>query len=434
MIIEAAPPAQEPQRKAADPKSYAYATGTTSFITVLSEMKSARDDEKATPPVEQPNEKHTVAQEENTSTVEKVEVSAENGASTETTTAEAETTDIASTTDQNGEATTDDTATDGTATSDPDDGALLLSGAPSSQTEDGEASTEETRVSSTPAVISSPKEVSSGVDDTIHTATTTANVPTQAQPQLKTGDTAPDETLALGAEEETDAPPTPETKPPFPKTLNALLAEKAVNRSNVDLVGKDANPPSAPRDIEVETPTVDAAREPGSDAAPLPQSTATEVGGVRVAPQTSGPRIPMANLPGEIAQQIQILQEDGKSTIRLRLSPENLGELKLEVHRVGDTVRVTMISASPHVRDALDSQMSALRDALEKQGFNLTEALVEDGSNHKGRHDSDTPGMPKKNLGRPITAAVGTTGRPIPTISSNLVTVNPLSSGINVLA
>mgnify|MGYP003644272494 CR=1 FL=1 len=118
MIIEAAPPAQEPQRKAADPKSYAYATGTTSFITVLSEMKSARDDEKATPPVEQPNEKHTVAQEENTSTVEKVEVSAENGASTETTTAEAETTDIASTTDQNGEATTDDTATDGTATSD----------------------------------------------------------------------------------------------------------------------------------------------------------------------------------------------------------------------------------------------------------------------------------------------------------------------------
>lgn len=49
------------------------------------------------------------------------------------------------------------------------------------------------------------------------------------------------------------------------------------------------------------------------------------------------PRLPMANLPGELAQQIHLMQQEGVRTMRLTLVPENLGELKIEIQGTGDT-------------------------------------------------------------------------------------------------
>ncbi len=108
-----------------------------------------------------------------------------------------------------------------------------------------------------------------------------------------------------------------------------------------------------------------------------------DLGGVRT-DTASLPRIPMANLPGELAQQIHLMQQEGTKSMRLRIVPENLGELRIEIHGSGDSLRVKMIAASPIVRDALDSQMGELRQALQKQGLTLEHSQVDTGAPRDG--------------------------------------------------
>ncbi len=166
----------------------------------------------------------------------------------------------------------------------------------------------------------------------------------------------------------------------FPKTLNAIIAEGAIRQ------GTDKSAETDPLQLDIEDvvdPTVEPVGDQAipelPDAAPLPQAPAMESGGVR--PQASGlPRLPMANLPGELAQQIHLMQQEGARTMRLTLVPENLGELQIEIQGTGDTMRVRLISANPAVRDALESQMGSLKDALQKQGLALDNATVDSGA------------------------------------------------------
>ena len=169
----------------------------------------------------------------------------------------------------------------------------------------------------------------------------------------------------------------------FPKTLNAIIAEGAIRQ------GTDKSVESDPLQVDSQD-AVDATVEPSTeppapdvpDTPPLPQAAALESGGVR--PQSSGlPRLPMANLPGELAQQIHLMQQEGARTMRLTLVPENLGELQIEIQGTGDTMRVRLISANPAVRDALESQMGSLKDALQKQGLALDNATVDSGTTRR---------------------------------------------------
>ncbi len=169
----------------------------------------------------------------------------------------------------------------------------------------------------------------------------------------------------------------------FPKTMNAIIAEGAIRQ------GTDKSAETDPLKVDTQD-VVDATVEPGAepplpdvpDTPPLPQAAALESGGVR--PQSSGlPRLPMANLPGELAQQIHLMQQEGTRTMRLTLVPENLGELQIEIQGTGDTMRVRLISANPAVRDALESQMGSLKDALQKQGLALDNATVDSGTTRR---------------------------------------------------
>lgn len=166
----------------------------------------------------------------------------------------------------------------------------------------------------------------------------------------------------------------------FPKTLNAIIAEGAIRQ------GTDKSAEADPLQLNMQD-LIEATAEPGAepplpdapDTPPLPQAAALESGGVR--PQSSGlPRLPMANLPGELAQQIHLMQQEGTRTMRLILVPENLGKLQIEIQGTGDSMRVRLISANPAVRDALESQMGSLKDALQKQGLALDHATVDSGA------------------------------------------------------
>jgi hypothetical protein len=163
---------------------------------------------------------------------------------------------------------------------------------------------------------------------------------------------------------------TPDHTLPIPKSLNAFLAESALRAGSTDNTIADLHTLPDPVDGAIPEPTA------------APQTTALEVGGVR-ADARATPRLPMANLPGGIAQQIHLMQQEGVKTMRLRLVPENLGELHIEVRGQGDHLHVRMIAASPAVRDALEGQMNDLKQALQKQGLTLNNVSIDTGEGQR---------------------------------------------------
>jgi len=183
--------------------------------------------------------------------------------------------------------------------------------------------------------------------------------------------------LADGETETDDGKPAPL---PFPKTLNALLAERAV-RAMERSTATEVTPSqiAVSEEIKASGPAEDNPAPP----APAARAAAMELGGVR-SDSVAMPRIPLTNLPGELAQQIHMMQQDGLKTMRIRLVPENLGELHIEIRGTGENLRVKMISASPAVRDALDSQIGELRQALQKQGLHLDHVLVDSETSREG--------------------------------------------------
>lgn len=151
----------------------------------------------------------------------------------------------------------------------------------------------------------------------------------------------------------------PELNSLFPRTLNAVLAESALRGGAASASARPDTPEPAP--------------EPAPP--PAPRAAAMDLSGIRPE-STAPPRLPLSNLPGELAQQIHLMQQEGAKTMRIRLVPENLGELRIEIQGSGDTLRVRMISANAAVRDALDSQMGDLKQALQKHGLSLNDATV----------------------------------------------------------
>lgn len=225
-------------------------------------------------------------------------------------------------------------------------------------------------------------------------------------------------------------------QPIFPKTLNAMLAEGAV-RQLAEPASSEGDSATAVAKLEA-LDSVEATVEPGSAektqdlprSLTLPQATALEVGGVRPQAGASGlPRVPMANLPGELAQQIHLMQQEGAHSMRLRLVPENLGDIQIEIQGTGDRLQVRLISSNPAVRDALENQMSNLKDALQKQGLALDNATVDGGA--AGRN------APRESERRPASTtyrAAATLSEPV---GARIQTSAPLalgSSALNILA
>jgi hypothetical protein len=73
---------------------------------------------------------------------------------------------------------------------------------------------------------------------------------------------------------------------------------------------------------------------------------------------------------------VRYLVSSGEKTISVRLVPESLGELRLEVTSNDNSVSVRMVSANPAVREALQNQLHGLRETLTQDGFTVSQATV----------------------------------------------------------
>jgi len=83
-----------------------------------------------------------------------------------------------------------------------------------------------------------------------------------------------------------------------------------------------------------------------------------------------------------------LANQQGEQTMKVRLVPESLGELRLEVTSSGTTITVRMASANPAVREVLQGNLQGLRDALSQDGYHAADVTVTaDASSGQGQSE-----------------------------------------------
>lgn len=415
---------------ASNPAAYAWAGSASSFITVLHEINTPRRDDA--PDSTRPAEDDTVASTD-TKTSEKA------GSEDSVSDAEPAPSSADKTAgDSDATTTTDNADTSNTET--PDD-ATDTTAVPEAPMEEAGSEGVAVRADGNPEPTTPPAAPS---DDATHSPSPTpvdtevdiaapltlANRPS-ADTQTQQAVVSADGDGAVDTDGEDSAPKNgaADRSNAFPKSLNALLAENAVrgttNNESTPEFSRFQMVSEEKATVPMESADADGLTE---QRVALPHAPAMETAGVRTdAP--AGPRIPLANLPGELAQQIHLMQQEGTKTMRIRLVPENLGEIRIEIRGHGDTMRVHMTSANPAVRDALDSQMGELRQALQKQGLDLANVTVDAGTGQRdtphGREGASTPST-HAPADRPAPDSRNTTTAPAEIITAN--------GSLNVLA
>ncbi len=98
---------------------------------------------------------------------------------------------------------------------------------------------------------------------------------------------------------------------------------------------------------------------------------------------------------GEIVQSARVVLRDGDAgTIRLRLKPESLGNVKIELNLADNNISGRIVVESDAAKSAFERNMSHLSDAFRQGGFDSArlEVAVGGGSGGNGSQDSSHDG------------------------------------------
>lgn len=92
-------------------------------------------------------------------------------------------------------------------------------------------------------------------------------------------------------------------------------------------------------------------------------------------------------LLNQVVDNLQLRSSGERSQMTLRLHPEDLGELRLEVVMEKGALKAHFHAQTAQVQDALERHLPRLREALESQGFKLddVDVSVDSQQQHKGR-------------------------------------------------
>ncbi|MDH3346561.1 MAG: flagellar hook-length control protein FliK [Desulfobulbaceae bacterium] len=85
----------------------------------------------------------------------------------------------------------------------------------------------------------------------------------------------------------------------------------------------------------------------------------------------SGVTVSEHHIINQVAARITTNKSNNSSQLTLRLQPEELGELKLEIRMERDSIKAHIIAQNPHVQDILERNLPRLREALEQNGLHL---------------------------------------------------------------
>ncbi len=117
-------------------------------------------------------------------------------------------------------------------------------------------------------------------------------------------------------------------------------------------------------------------------------------------PLHQAPGLPVsdAHVMDQVIQRFSTDRQLESGTMVLRLHPQELGELRMEIRVEQDNIKAHITTNNPQVQEILDRHLPRLREALEQQGMNLEQMQVTvasgDNSNtqlfqeHRGRQET----------------------------------------------
>ncbi len=102
-------------------------------------------------------------------------------------------------------------------------------------------------------------------------------------------------------------------------------------------------------------------------------------------------RTSLSDIAQTAVRSVRYLARNGEQRMTLRLIPESLGEVHIEVVSTKDAMSIKLIAESAVVRDAMEAQTHQLRDSLSREGLDVRTITVseESGSGRGAFHQRD---------------------------------------------
>lgn len=170
------------------------------------------------------------------------------------------------------------------------------------------------------------------------------------------------------------------------------------------------------------TPEIPAFLEARPDAAPM---TAGTDGLLSVRPT-------LQVLADYAVKSVRYLVSEGKETLRVRLVPDTLGELRVDVRTAHRELSVRLVSANPMVREVLKAQVPLLQESLNRDGLSVSAITVMGDASagqaadaHMGRQPAQSGGGP--SVPPPQTVARGYPEEPVALIPRRSLHVGALN-------
>lgn len=108
-----------------------------------------------------------------------------------------------------------------------------------------------------------------------------------------------------------------------------------------------------------------------SNGEPVSSSQTTGQTPTSAAKLPSGIMVPENHIVGQVVERFSMNQRLETGTVTLRLYPQELGELRMEIKVEQDNIKAHITTQNPQVQEILEKNMPRLREALEQQGMNL---------------------------------------------------------------
>lgn len=160
----------------------------------------------------------------------------------------------------------------------------------------------------------------------------------------------------------------------LPQELKAAPAKELFAAAAAPLVADEESaaavanpvpsPANAPHLVAVSAPP----QPPVAAAAAAPPVAALQL--------PSGQLVAESELLGQVLGRLQVGARRESSSISLKLNPEELGEVKLDLLVEKDRVKALIVTQNQQVQEVLERHLPRLREALQQQGLKLEELQV----------------------------------------------------------
>lgn len=138
--------------------------------------------------------------------------------------------------------------------------------------------------------------------------------------------------------------------------------------------GADQEPGAAPAN-PVPSPA-NASQVAAVTGPPQPPTAAAAAAPAPALQLPSGQVVAESELLGQVLGRLQVGARRESSSISMKLNPEELGELKLELLVEKDRVKALIVTQNQQVQEVLERHLPRLREALQQQGLKLEDLQV----------------------------------------------------------